>query len=320
LKNKLLDIITKEELENLLLKEELTFRAIAKRYNVSITIVSRAVTFCNLRQERTNKLLEIITKEELTDLLFNRYLVPNAIAKLYKVGIETVTRAIAICNIELDEEIWHSGTSLKQRQLLLTNTKLTDRQHQIIVGSLLGDGSAVKGMKNSAFSLDQTAKRKEYVEYLYKELEPFSNLVIMTSTPDKIQNIVRHGYRVTTTKCPEFTVYRKQFYPNGKKIVPPNIEDLLTELGLAHWFMQDGSTSKHNRVSSLCTQGFTVSDVELLIDVLYKKFDIVSYLVLDNKKRPEIHISGSGYTTFHSIVDPLLQGRTKESHVALAYG
>jgi LAGLIDADG DNA endonuclease family len=39
---------------------------------------------------------------------------------------------------------------------------------------------------------------------------------------------------------PCLNIYREWFYPQGIKIVPTNIADHLTPLGLAHWFMQDG--------------------------------------------------------------------------------
>jgi LAGLIDADG DNA endonuclease family len=38
---------------------------------------------------------------------------------------------------------------------------------------------------------------------------------------------------------PIFNEFRDLFYPNGIKIVPKNIEDLLTVTGLAYWAMDD---------------------------------------------------------------------------------
>jgi hypothetical protein len=35
------------------------------------------------------------------------------------------------------------------------------------------------------------------------------------------------------------------FYPNGKKIVPLDIEEHLTEIGLAFWIMDDGGKNTY---------------------------------------------------------------------------
>ena len=41
-----------------------------------------------------------------------------------------------------------------------------------------------------------------------------------------------------------FTEYYNLFYLNGVKVIPNNIGDLLTPLGLANWLMLDGSYHK----------------------------------------------------------------------------
>ena len=65
------------------------------------------------------------------------------------------------------------------------------------------------------------------------------------------------------------------FYPNGKKIIPLNIEEYLTEISLAFWIMDDGGKNTHGDLI-LHTNSYTLKEVELLISVLNNKFNLSS--------------------------------------------
>lgn len=73
-----------------------------------------------------------------------------------------------------------------------------------------------------------------------------------------------------------------------KKIIPSNIQDLLTPRGLAHLIMGDGFC--YNGVIILCTESFTKEEQELLITALDKKYGIKATL---NKR-----VSSSGVEGF----------------------
>jgi hypothetical protein len=73
---------------------------------------------------------------------------------------------------------------------------------------------------------------------------------------------------------PCFNELLELFYADGKKVIPNNIGDLLTPLGLAYWICDDGSFCKRYRIVILNTQGFSKEDVNLLIGVLNKKFGL----------------------------------------------
>ena len=72
------------------------------------------------------------------------------------------------------------------------------------------------------------------------------------------------------------------FYINGKKVVPANIAELLTAVSLAYWIMDDGGSGS-NGALNLHTDSYTLSEVNLLIEVLKRNFDINSRAQL---KRP----------------------------------
>ena len=54
----------------------------------------------------------------------------------------------------------------------------------------------------------------------------------------------------------------------GKKLVPSNIGELLTPVGLAFWIQDDGTFSKINGTVTLCVESFSQSDIESLMAVL----------------------------------------------------
>ena len=71
---------------------------------------------------------------------------------------------------------------------------------------------------------------------------------------------------------PCFNSFREAFYPDGKKLVPYNIDELLTDIGLAHWIMDDGS--KQGNGLHLNVYAFSPECVDRLINVLTNKFGL----------------------------------------------
>lgn len=74
---------------------------------------------------------------------------------------------------------------------------------------------------------------------------------------------------------------KKAFYPNeGKKIVPPNIKELLSSpLALAIWYQDDGTLDfrdKYHRNAMFATHCFSFEDCTLLKDTLQENFGIKS--------------------------------------------
>ena len=66
------------------------------------------------------------------------------------------------------------------------------------------------------------------------------------------------------------------------KTVPLNIGELLTDVGLAFWIMDDGGSGS-NGTLNLHTESYTFNEVNLLIRVLKKNFNVDSRISL---KRP----------------------------------
>lgn len=162
-----------------------------------------------------------------------------------------------------------------------TNKKylfVDDNLHNILIGLLLGDLSAEKPNDNcnTRLQFKQSLINEKYVFHLYSLFKDFCGsppLHISKFDPRVNKNKVYSAVKFQTFGLPCFNVYKNLFYDlNGKKVIPSNIEKLLTPVGLAYWFMDDGYKSQKGLY--ICTDSFTLKDIEKLIKVLQNKFDL----------------------------------------------
>nr|YP_008082053.1 LAGLIDADG endonuclease family protein [Rhizoctonia solani]AGK45431.1 LAGLIDADG endonuclease family protein [Rhizoctonia solani] len=149
---------------------------------------------------------------------------------------------------------------------------------QILVGLLLGDLNAQKQKDNhnARMRFGQGAIHKEYLLHLYELFKAYcaTKPVAFNTLPHKVTGVNYSCVSFNTLSLGCFNELYDLFYLSGIKIVPANIFDLLTPLGLAYWISDDGFFSKSNKIVKLCTDSFLESDVDLLIQVLENKFNL----------------------------------------------
>ena len=124
---------------------------------------------------------------------------------------------------------------------------------EILIGLFLGDLCArkrtIKGNTNLHF--EQGIVHKDYINHLYSLFSSFclSEPKLSQRLPDKRTGKIYSRIQFVILSLPclyEFYF----FYPNKKKIVPLNIIELFTPLGLAYWICVDGYYhKKENYVS-----------------------------------------------------------------------
>ena len=155
---------------------------------------------------------------------------------------------------------------------------LTPDLMEILVGLLLGDLHARiwKGGVNTCLMFKQGIVNKDYIMHLYEIFSGYcsSGPKLTNAAPDKRTGVVYTGIYFNSYSLPCFNALYSLFYLGGVKIVPLNIFELLTPLGLAYFICDDGSFDKSNKTVKLCTENFTEFDVDLLIQVLENKFNL----------------------------------------------
>lgn len=187
-----------------------------------------------------------------------------------------------------------------------------------LIGNLLGDGHLRFTHKKPNTNLSSgnalytmTLKNKEYIYYLWGNIYGF----ICTKTIPRPWPSIKSGkpasqYTFHTKSLPYLSLLHYQWYKwsNIKqkyiKIVPKNIDDLLTPIGLAHWIMDDGYKSGGGVV--LCTESFSLSEIKMLKNTLISKFDLIATLqkryITKTKISYRIYISSTSHNKLISLV------------------
>ena len=117
--------------------------------------------------------------------------------------------------------------------------KLPLEVKEILIGILLGDGhiSRRSSTANSRLIYAQTAvAHKEYFYYVFSFFSAFCVKDYIAQSKLVRDNRTKKTYSsisFTTMQLPCFNVFKEMFYKVNVKIVPDNIQELLTPRGLA---------------------------------------------------------------------------------------
>lgn len=157
---------------------------------------------------------------------------------------------------------------------------LTDEQREALVGIILGDGylERVKASHNTRLTVEHASEQAAFVLFISELFEGLikTDPVISSRKADRRTGKVYRSIRVKTLSFPCLSFFHELFYVNKTKIIPANIKDILTPRGLAFLIMGDGFI--YNGVIIICTESFTKSEQELLIEALDTKFGILATL------------------------------------------
>lgn len=120
---------------------------------------------------------------------------------------------------------------------------------------------------------------------------------------NKRTNKTYYMLEINTRSSPCFNYYRDLFYPEGVKVVPPNIGELLTAEGLAFWLMDDGYRDRN--ALRISTESFTKEEVLLLIQALKENFQIHATIQDSSAvNRYRIYIKVSSMERLRTLVVP----------------
>lgn len=159
---------------------------------------------------------------------------------------------------------------------------LSNKQKSVLVGTLLGDGGLRYRGLNCRLHIKHSFTQVEYVRYKHQIFTEITSMPVRKFG----QKVGTKNYsfaEFVTLTHPSFTLYHDLFYPNGKKIIPSNIGEFLTDpLSLAIWIMDDGSAEYAGL--SLQTHSFTKSEVSILIKVIKHNFGLDTTMRLNRGK------------------------------------
>lgn len=177
--------------------------------------------------------------------------------------------------------------------------KLTNHLEQVLHGLMLGDGHMAQWSKTSDARYTQTFGQHAelFANYVFKTLREYcteKGLYTYKVRSGKNSPLYQR-WIVQTLTLSVFTDICNMYYTYndlGKriKILPLNIEMILTPIVLAHLIMGDGNFHKKKHFIRIFTNNYTKEEVQLLSTAIYNKFGIESRLDRARKEQYVIAI------------------------------
>jgi hypothetical protein len=214
--------------------------------------------------------------------------------------------ALVLWGSNLDSSLGRKKLTKNVRQHLV----LPHLYESILVGLLLSDGGINKSKTNKlmriAFVQSFTIHFHYFMHVYFSLSFIFSSLPYLRIQYKKgIKNsslyIISMGLPFIHNLCLQFIDIK------GNKVIPKNINELLTPIALAHWIMGDGEARYFGL--RLCTDSFSIPEVVSLINVLLIRYKIKSTLFMKNTpngKKPRIVINSQELKKLSIIVAPYI--------------
>jgi hypothetical protein len=187
---------------------------------------------------------------------------------------------------------------------------LTPRQQELIIGSLLGDGTMRigKGGRNANFKVEHGLVQKELVEWKYQELK-----TLVFTGPRLSFRYRENGEKYPkswwfrTIRHPEITAIYDQFYigeryRTGKKIIPSSINKWLSPLAFATWIMDDGNYSQKSL--NISTYSFSLEDIKILQHTLRSLYALDTGYYRDRDKGYRMRLNRKETEKCIQIISP----------------
>jgi len=149
------------------------------------------------------------------------------------------------------------------------NKQLNEKQKDLIVGSMLGDGHIDKRETQPIFIVSHAEDQKDYLYYKYKLLKEFCNISPTRQEPAYKEfkgklYLCQATYRLCTRIHDCLLEYRGKTYTY--------LLNLMNEFSFSIWILDDGYRSNSNW--ELCVAEYTDEDINLALDIFKNKFDL----------------------------------------------
>ena len=151
---------------------------------------------------------------------------------------------------------------------------LSDQCKEIILGSLLGDGSLRihKPYKNARFSFRHSILQKEYFDWKVKRLTEISSQNNVWE--QKADGFGGDKLRYQSLAIESLTEVYRQTHKNNNLTIKRKWLNLLTPLSLAIWWLDDGSIVGNGRKGVFCTDPFPLEEQKILSKYLLKVWGV----------------------------------------------
>jgi len=163
---------------------------------------------------------------------------------------------------------------------------ISNFQKEVIIGCLLGDGrlESRSSYGSARLRIHHGEKQKRYVFWKYNVLKNIVSArprkIICGKNPRNGKNY--YSWYFHTKTLPEFSNLYKIFYRNRKKILPFQLDNMLSPISLAVWIMDDGCSNRESLI--LNTQNYSLDEHERLIDIFRRKLGFIPTINKDRDR------------------------------------
>ena len=191
---------------------------------------------------------------------------------------------------------------------------LSELQYNALIGLILGDASinSQNRGKTHRIKFEYSNKSKEYIDHICMLFDDFiiSPPHLKTRISPKNPDVKIFNWGFQTLQLSQFNTFAELFGVSPKRVPKNLIQDHLTDVGLAYWYMDDGGKWDYNKGSKnrsvvLHTQGFSIEDVTQMVVELNTKFDLQAYRHF-NRDKPIIIIPSKSFDLFYNLVSPFI--------------
>lgn len=220
------------------------------------------------------------------------------------VGFVDITNLLSFFSPTMVEHSIEFVSLLNLIPFLVPNSPSKTYLEQAMVGLLLGDGSLVKKYVGGGtyFKFAQSTIHSGYLQHVFNIFNAGGHLIMSAPSQGKsvVKGVTYYWAQFSTRSLTSWNVLHAYWYVDGVKVIPSNMDVLLTPIALAYWFMDDGGWT--NDGIHMATNSFTKEDVLRLIGVLQSKYGLKCSM----HSRNRIFIWKRSCPDFINIVKPYM--------------
>lgn len=208
----------------------------------------------------------------------------------------------------------------------MITSSLSCRCKEIILGSLLGDGSLKlqKGYKNARFSFRHSLKQQDYFYWKVEQLKEISGEKSIFTQSDK-NAWGKDKLTYQSLALPSLTELYNLTHKKNKLWIRRKYLNQLSPLSLCIWWLDDGSLVSDCRQGVFCTDNFPYKDLLTIVRYFYKVWKIrvrIGRVATFGKRSNQYRLwirSTEELKKFLRIILPHVQVRTMVYKVLILY-
>lgn len=236
-------MLDKERLEQLYLGDRKTDQEIGDMYGVSDAAVRYWRKKYGIRTltQRERLGITLPSDEEILEL-YQGGMSLRALMKKFGVSKPTIRHALLKSDQYKPKEKWEYSID--------PSLELTQEQHDIIIGTLLGDACIpYADHGNNYYRVSHSSRQYGYLASLKEQMGEWVSSVGIRQDKKTVEHKTYYGYMFKTIHHPAFSDYRREWYRDSLrgsvpteylKAPPMAIFENLSDRSLAYWFFDDG--------------------------------------------------------------------------------